>query len=249
LNLGTSDLFNLLTLLDDVQFFDKNTFDEQIEPNMHLNHVARRLSELNVNPRDLLPILELIEDTAMGDSITSRSDYERLHELLDQDSLTQKNISDAKRHLGELNSLASVFTRTRKAETPEKRAIREPISVFVDWTQEEREIYDAIRSFLIGRARKQGKIPGFQLQNPLRQAASCLPAVLELMKDDKYGLRDEDEDHLEFTSDDDEDSDSPSIYELINHLGQIPKITIDSKYRDFEPSSCFQLFYSNHSLS
>lgn len=234
LNLGTSDLFNLLTLLDDVQFFDKNTFDEQIEPNMHLNHVARRLSELNVNPRDLLPILELIEDTAMGDSITSRSDYERLHELLDQDSLSQKNISDAKRHLGELNSLASVFTRTRKAETPEKRAIREPISVFVDWTQEEREIYDAIRSFLIGRARKQGKIPGFQLQNPLRQAASCLPAVLELMKDDKYGLRDEDEDYLEFTSDDDEDSDSPSIYELINHLGQIPKITIDSKYRDFE---------------
>ena len=92
LNLGTSDLFNLLTLLDDVQFFDKNTFDEQIEPNMHLNHVARRLSELNVNPRDLLPILELIEDTAMGDSITSRSDYERLHELLEQDSLSQKNI-------------------------------------------------------------------------------------------------------------------------------------------------------------
>lgn len=234
LNLGTSDLFNLLSLLDDVQFFDKNTFDEQIEPNMHLNHVARRLSELNINPRELLPILELIEETAMGDSITSRSDYERLHELLDQDSLSQKNISDAKRHLGELNSLASVFTRTRKAETPEKRAIREPISVFVDWTQQEREIYDAIRSFLIGRARKQGKIPGFQLQNPLRQAASCLPAVLELMKDEKYGLRDEDDDYLEFTSDDEEEVEPPSIHELINHLGQLPKIIIDSKYRDFE---------------
>jgi len=233
LNLGTSDLFNLLSLLDDVQFFDKNTFDQQIEPNMHLNHVARRLSELKINPRELLPILEKIESTAMGDSITTRSDYERLHELLDQDSLSQKNISDAKRHLGELNSLASVFTRTRKAETPEKRAIREPISVFVEWTQQEREIYDAIRSFLIGRAQSQGKIPGFQLQNPLRQAASCLPAVLELMKDEKYGLRDEDDDYLEFTSDG-EDDDQPSIHELITQLGLLPKITIDSKYRDFE---------------
>lgn len=233
LNLGTSDLFNLLSLLDDAQFFDKNTFDEQIEPNMHLNHVARRLSELNINPRELLPILDSIGTTAMGDSITTRSDYERLYELLDQDKLSQKNISDAKRHLGELNSLASVFTRTRKAETPEKRAIRVPESVFVNWTAQEREIYDAIRSFLIGRARKQGKIPGFQLQNPLRQAASCLPAVMELLKDDKYGLRDDDEDYLEFTSDDEEIDDSPSVHELITQLGKLPKLTVDSKYEDF----------------
>lgn len=234
LNLGTSDLFNLLSLLDDVQFFDKSTFDKQIEPNIHLNHVARRLSELHIDPRELLPILEQIKQTAMGDSITTRSDYERLHELLCQDSLSQKNISDAKRHLGELNSLASVFTRTRKGDTAEDRAIREPISIFVDWTPQEREIYDAIRSFLISRARQQGKIPGFQLQNPLRQAASCLPAVLELLKDEKYGLRDEDEDYLEFTSENDDETESPSIHELINHLGKLPKITIDSKYRDFE---------------
>lgn len=234
LNLGTSDLFNLLSLLDDVQFFDKSTFDLQIEPNMYLNQVARRLSELNLNPRDLLPVLDNIQNTAMGDSIVSRTDYERLYELLDQDELNLRDISDAKRHLGELNSLASVFTRTRKAETPEKRAIREPISVFVEWTEQEREIYDAIRSFLISRARRQGQIPGFQLQNPLRQAASCLPAVLELLKGDKYGLRDEDEDHLEFTSDSDEEDEVPSIHELITQLGQLPKLEIDSKYRDFE---------------
>ena len=235
LNLGTSDLFNLLTLLDDAQFFDKSTFDEQIEPNKHLNNVARKLSELNIKPREILPLLEQIEETAMGDSLTTRSDYERLRELLDQDSLSQKNISDAKRHLGELNSLASVFTRTRKAETPEKRAIRESVSVVVEWTKEEREIYDAIRSFLISRAHRLGQIPGFQLQNPLRQAASCLPAVLELMKGDKYGLKDDDEDYLEFTSDSDENEiDKRSIDELINKLGLLPKITIDSKYRDFE---------------
>jgi superfamily II DNA or RNA helicase len=237
LNLGTSDLFNLLSLLDDVQFFDKNTFEQQIEPNKYLNAVARELAGLNIKPRELLPILDKIRETEMADSILQRSDFERLSELLEQESLTQKDISDAKRHLGELNSLASVFSRTRKADTPEKRARREPISVFVEWTEQEREIYDAIRSFLIGRALKQGKIPGFQLQNPLRQAASCLPAVLELLKGEKYGLteRDEDDDYLEFTSDDDEDAiPEPSIHELITQLGQLPKIKIDSKYRDFE---------------
>ena len=226
----------MLALLDDVQFFDKNTFEQQIEPNRYLNAVARELTGLNIDPRELIPILDQIRQTDMADSITQRSDFERLNELLDQESLSQKDISDAKRHLGELNSLASVFSRTRKADTPEKRAIREPISVFVDWTEQERQIYDAIRSFLIGRALKQGKIPGFQLQNPLRQAASCLPAVLELMKDEKYGLieRDEDEDDLEFTSDDEEEASEPSIHELITQLGLLPKIKIDSKYRDFE---------------
>jgi superfamily II DNA or RNA helicase len=232
LNLGTGDLFNLLTLLDDSQFFDKSTFDEQIEPNRYLNDVARRLSQIGVKPRELVPILEKVHETSMGGSITSRSDYERLRELLDQESLGQKDIADAKRYLNELNSLASVFTRTRKAETPEKRAIREPISVVVEWTQQERDLYDAIRSFLIGRAISQGKIPGFQIQNPLRQAASCLPAVIELLKDDKYGLRDEDEDSLEYASD--EDDEAPSIHELVNHLGQLPRLELDSKYRDFE---------------
>jgi superfamily II DNA or RNA helicase len=235
LNLGTSDLFNLLTLLDDSQFFDKSTFDEQIEPNKYLNDVARRLSQIGAKPRELIPILEKVQNTSMGDSITNRTDYERLRELLNQEELKQKDIADAKRHLSELNSLASVFTRTRKAETPEERAIREPISITVNWTSQERELYDAIRSFLIRRARNQGKIPGFQIQNPLRQAASCLPAVIELLKDEKYGLVDEGDDPLEYVSDDDQDDDL-SIHDLVNTLGQLPKLDVDSKYRDFELS-------------
>lgn len=234
LNLRTGDLFNLLTLLDEVQFFDKNTFDEQIKPNTYLNEVARQLAKPFVKPRDLIPILEQVRTTTMAESIITKSDYGRLIELLDKDSLSLKSISDAKRHLSHLNSLASVFTRTRKAETPEKRAIREPSSIYVEWTPEERELYDSIHTFLINRALQQGKIPGFQLQNPLRQAASCLPAVIELLKDEKYGLRDEGDDELEFTTDDDVDDSAPSIHELVNNLGKLPKLKIDSKYRDFE---------------
>ncbi len=234
LNLGTADLFNLLTLLDEVQFFDKSTFDEQIKPNTYLNEVARRLAQPQVKPRELIPILEQVRTTTMADSITSKSDYGRLLEILNQETLPLKSVSDAKRHLSHLNSLASVFTRTRKAETPEKRAIREPSSIYVEWTSEERELYDSIHSFLIGRALQQGKIPGFQLQNPLRQAASCLPAVIELLKEDKYGLRDESDDELEYTSEDDVDEEVPSIHDLVNKLGKLPKLRIDSKYRDFE---------------
>ena len=231
LNLGTADLFNLLNLLDSTQFFDKATFEQQIEPNTHINNVAKRLSQLDINPRELIPILDKIKSSATGGSLTNRSDFSRLRELLQKDRLTRKDISDAKRHLAELNTLASIFTRTRKSETPEKRAVREPISVHVEWTAQEREIYDGIRQFLVNRARTQGKIPGFQMQVPLRQASSCLPAVIELMKEDKYGLEEDDDYFL--IDEESTNEDQPSIQELINIFGRIPALKSDSKYDAF----------------
>lgn len=235
LNLGTDDLFNLLSLLDEAQFFDKSVFQAQIEPNAYFNEIAGKLAQLGIVPKDLISILKKVEETAMGKSLINRSSYTRLLEVLQKDSLSLRDVSEAKHHLAELNSLASVFTRTRKADTPEKRAIREPISMMVNWTEQERQIYDSIHSFLINRAFSQGKMPGFQIQNPLRQAASCLPGVIELLKDEKYGLRDQEDDPLEDTSEyDDESEDELTVEHLINTLGILPTLTVDSKYEEFK---------------
>ncbi len=231
LNLGNNDLFNLLNLLDSSQFFDRGVFDDQLEPNKYLNEIARNLLNRDLDPRELLPYLKAIKGTALGHTLVKRSDFESLEELLDHKSLSANQISKAKRHIAELNTLASVFTRTRKAETPEKRAIRTPISVQVNWSDEEHEAYSFIRKWFTERALAKGISPGLALQMPLRQAASCLPATFELLQD-KYGFAVEEYEGLDAY---DGNESAESIIKLMDfELNVVPKIPLDTKYLEFE---------------
>jgi hypothetical protein len=176
-------LFNLLSILDPVQFFDSKIFEDQLEPNKYLNEIAKNITKQNVDTNSLLKILNNISDTNLGSTISKKSDFLSLKSILKSKKLSYSDIARAKRHISELNTLASLFTRTRKADTPENRAIREPIDLNVSWTVEEKQAYALIRNWFMERAKSKGQIPGFMMQMPLRQAASCLPAMYELMKD------------------------------------------------------------------
>ena len=185
----------------------------------------------NLNPKDLLLYLEAIKGTTLGKSIVQRSDYEKLQTLLSLEKLSTNQISQAKRHISELNTLASVFTRTRKAETPEKRAIRTPVPVRVDWSQEEQDAYAFIRKWFISRALSKGISPGLALQMPLRQAASCLPATFELLQD-KYGFSSEEYESLDAF--DGTDSVDSMVKLMDADIDVIPQISQDTKYLEFE---------------
>ncbi len=232
LNLGNDDLFNLLHLLDSSQFFDKDVFKEQIEPNTHLNNVARAMLSNAKSPRVLLEALAPIHRTTLGHVITERSDFKNLEKILSKKLLSDVDISRAKRHIAELNSLASVFTRTRKAETHMDRAIRTPIAVQVAWNEDEQAAYDFVRAWFFQRAARKGHQPGLSVQMPLRQAASCLPALFELLEE-KYGFSREDiedfDDALEST-DLETDHASNDYLDLL----KIPRIKQDTKYIEFE---------------
>ena len=56
LNLGQSDLFNLVNMLREDEFSDEAVFEAQLEPNQALNEVARRLSHDRAEPRKLLSV-------------------------------------------------------------------------------------------------------------------------------------------------------------------------------------------------
>jgi hypothetical protein len=43
-------------------------------------------------------------------------------------------VAEAKGLLSELNTLSSVLTRTRKVDVPDKKAVREPRQIDVEWT-------------------------------------------------------------------------------------------------------------------
>jgi superfamily II DNA or RNA helicase len=184
LNLGRQDLFNLMSLLDDGQFGDPQVFEDQLEPNRILNEIARELaSSGRGTPRELMERLDVLDDMIFGKAITARSEFGALRTLLNNDRpLRDEEVARSRRLLADLNALGGVFTRTRKAEVPEDKAVREPVKLDVAWTEQEYRFYRSIRTWYLQRALATGKPGGLTLQMPLRQAASCIPAAQDVLR-------------------------------------------------------------------
>lgn len=189
LNLGNADLFNLLNLLAPDEFADHQIFPLQLEPNRHLNQVARQLLDLRDDPRQLLPTLDRVRDCQLGQSVVAQPEFGHLRDLLDADALGAAEIARARRHLVELNTLSSVLTRTRKVDVAEEKAVREPISIDVPWTDAEHRCYQAVLAWARQRALDLDHPVGFATQMPLRQAASCLPVMQGVLTEKDPSLR------------------------------------------------------------
>ena len=177
INLGSQDLYNLLSLLDEGLFQDAAVFLMQLEPNRHLNAVSRAVSR-GESGRSTLGHLDSIRRAPLGATVVARPSFGRLEELLDSDEeLDPRARSEVKRLVNDLNTLSGVLSRTRKVDVPDAKAVREPHQIEVSWTQEEKDFYEGTYDYLMARARSEGIPPGFATQMPLRQLASCLPAM------------------------------------------------------------------------
>jgi superfamily II DNA or RNA helicase len=194
LNLGQGDLFNLVNMLHEEEFSDHAVFEAQLEPNQALNAVVRQLGSGTQQPRTLLPLVRSVAEMELGAAVAARPDYGRLCRILDVDRpLTPAEVAGAKRAASSLNTLGSVLTRTRKADVPDHKAVREAQQVRVTWTERERTMYEAVRALYLREAIRRGIPTGFALQMPLRQAASCLPAMQESVRRKFVDVDDEDE--------------------------------------------------------
>ncbi|MCY4629704.1 MAG: helicase-related protein [bacterium] len=177
LNLGNRDLFNLLNLLDAGDFDDPHTLERRLEPNAVLHRVSVLLADPDAAPEGLVRILRSIHGLLFGPSITNRPEFERLEDLLARAPLEPSERAEAKRLIAELNSLASIVTRTRKADVTEDNTVREPWTEDVDLAAAERRLYDAVYRWQVRRADALKMPVGFVGQMPLRLAGSCLQAT------------------------------------------------------------------------
>jgi hypothetical protein len=123
--------------------------------------------------------------------------------------------------------LGSVLTRTRKADVPDRKAVREAEQVMVEWSARERYLYDGVRALYTAEAIRKGSPIGFALQMPLRQAASCLPAMQESIRRRFSDVADEDEDAFE--TDDGGEVDALSS-DLLSVPSLLEPLAVDSKF-------------------
>jgi superfamily II DNA or RNA helicase len=212
-NLGNRDLFTLLGLLDEGRFSDLRLFELESEPNARVNRAASLLLDRSVSPRVVRVELLALHGLSMGRSILERPDAVQLLALLDTDApLTATEVSQAKRLLAGLGTFSTYITRTRKVDVPDAKAVRVPTTLKVEWTADEQRFYDAVRAWVAARAGADGTPPGFAEQMPLRQTASCIPAMAERIRLNR--APEWDDDYRAEVDDGFEDSGSAALPEL-----------------------------------
>lgn len=183
LHLGNKDLFNLVSMLAPDEFVNLEVFQYQLAPNQYILQAGKLVAAQQ--PQDALRELQRVEETALKQRFTNNPYYRMILDRLRSAgaSLTLDAAVAIQRELMELNTLASVLTRTRKREMT-AAAVRSATTVKVELTPNERRLYDAALEDARTRLTvARSGAPAFGAVMQERQAASCLPAMLERICD------------------------------------------------------------------
>ncbi|MBO6574440.1 MAG: DEAD/DEAH box helicase family protein [Rhodothermales bacterium] len=176
-HLGSSDLFQLLHLLDETTFNSQVIFDEVLKANAPL--VAARDAVLKPPPdwptyRHCLRVAldhPLLEGNQQIQFLLEEAPAE-------EESLEPASITDLAYRVSEANLLSNVVTRTRKRDVTEWRVIREPVSELVEMTLLERQIYDQVTIAVAEYCQKFPEAEALLVVMPQRQVASSIPAAI-----------------------------------------------------------------------
>ncbi len=184
LQIGDEDLFSLLRILSPGEFDNLEVFRDRLEPNQFVNRSAQILA--TGDHRRALKELLQVEKTKARRRFFGNPYYQEVLHHLRKSSLTSQELVLAQRRLVELNTLATIFTRTRKREIAEHTATRAAFTLQVRFTPVEARFYQAIIHHVRQEfARLHGKkmVSGWVSIMRERQAASCISAARQRFAD------------------------------------------------------------------
>ena len=180
------DLLSLLRILEPAEFDDvsANELTYRLEPNRYLNAATRLLSAPKPEPAAVAAEMERALNTYHGTAFREDAVFMSwLRRLEDVDSLPPESVVRLRRDIQNIHTLAPYYTRTRKVEVQEI-AQRQPHTLSVKLTDEEREFYDAWVAFIRTEAVLRRDVhPAFYVVLPERQAASSIHAVRDRVEE------------------------------------------------------------------
>lgn len=208
IQMGSRDLFNLLSLLDEEEFASYPYFEACMLFNRHIvvaeqkvaqsasdrfrvvKGILQALGEENGYLRDEALREVNIKSTptelalawlAVSRSLRRHPLYEEtLRMLSEADPSSRHATVEIQRNLAEMNFLSRIFSRTRRRDV---HIGTERVAVVkkVQMSESERGFYDAVLDFVRATYLKEGKDNAllFGLMMPQRQLASCIPAMVE----------------------------------------------------------------------
>ena len=192
---GSENFYNLLNLLSPEDFYDKNTFDMQLEENAPLVRLTNAID----SGEGQNEILEKIEETLEEDIFYKDSDIAEIRNNLPQILTSQEKIIEVIQKLKNKYFYNAFVTRTRKRDVMENRTQRVAEVISFELADYEKSFYDEVTKFLKTKNIAMGdSLNIFRLIARQRQMASCIPAALKGWRADskrtiKQGNFEEDE--------------------------------------------------------
>ena len=177
LNLGNHDLLTLIQLLMPGEVRDLRDLEQRIAHHEPLQNIVRSVADRGISNADRRIWLGEIARSPLGSALVRRTAYQDLAELLSSDQLSVEQIPQLRHACSQLHGLSAVISRTKKSDVRQDRTIRNAVPIEVDWTNAERNFYDAYKEWVRQVARQNAIPTGFALQMPLRLAGSCLRAT------------------------------------------------------------------------
>jgi len=208
IQIGSRDLFNLLSLLDEEEFASYQYFEACMLFNRHIVAAEQKITQTDPDRfRAVHGILKSLGDDksfllreAIGEAGFRSSPFElaqgwsavsqtlRRHPLYQEtlrllteaDPASRRATVEIQRNLAELNFLSRIFSRTRRRDV---HIGTERVAVVkkVEMSDAERGLYNAVLDYVRDRYLREGKDAAllFGLMMPQRQLASCIPAMVE----------------------------------------------------------------------
>jgi hypothetical protein len=176
IQLRSTDLFNLLNLIDEDAFPFESSFSQTLKANAPI--VALR-DRVLAGP---VPRVDFVE--ALNNALLARvfADNEQIEHLRnnppgDEELASPRTRSEIADRLDRISPLAKVITRTLKRDVQEMRVVRDPHVIKAAMHDIERQFYDQVTSEIRRFCEGMDIATGFMLTIPQRQIASCMAAA------------------------------------------------------------------------
>ncbi len=170
------DLFNILSLLDEENFLDKDHFIKTIQPNKLIHQVIASLK----SRKNLDEIQSLIHSYDLNNLHMNMFQKELFNDFLEATTLTQTDRVEYSKQFTDADNLSYIINRTKKRDVG-MFIPRQAVSHTIPGTEEERIFYNEVVEFVkLLFKYKNPQIPaGFITIMPERMASSCMLASIE----------------------------------------------------------------------
>lgn len=181
------DLFALLSLLDPDDFSDFGLYSQRLATNEHILQAMRLVR--GGRPEhfaEALGCLDAAERSAYGPQLAKNALFVDIRNRLGAgQSRSRQELVELQRDLNALNLFGHIMSRTRRVEVDEQRPVRSAHTVLCEPSEIETHFYERVTA-LCRLAYKQtdgNSVAAFAVMMPQRQMASCMPAMVEYLRD------------------------------------------------------------------
>lgn len=179
-NNRSTDLFNLVSLVDPDQFRFESEFQNILDANLPLVRLANQLKRTNVTMEVVQQGLEMAADHWLfEDSASLKLLRDEMASRQGAEVLSPEERVDINQRLERVNLLGQVIVRSRKREVFLNRVERRVERLPAVMTQAERELYTVVTEAIVDYSLGHAGVEGFLLAMPQKQMSSCMYAAAE----------------------------------------------------------------------